>query len=180
MRRLARLAFLLPFLLLPAAGGHGAGGQKPWLAGMYAEFCGFSPGTGLPAATYLAAGLFGEPLALPVLNPALSCGLLLPVAPPASEGIRLQIAGELTIVDLPAAFVKRRFYISGCFSPALGAQYLFQPETRAGSFSVVFSPLRFRAADAVFSFCSFQLFLAESAQPAGWGLTLFRAALFLL
>jgi hypothetical protein len=180
MRRLTVLGFLLPFLLLPAPWGHGVGAQKPWLAGVYAGFCGFSPATGLPAAAYLATGLFGEPLAIPVLNPALSCGLLLPVAPPVGEGFRLQFAGELTLVDLPAAVVKRRFYVSTCYSPALGVQYLFHPVVRAGSFSVVLSPLRFRAADGVFAFCSFQLFLAEDAQPAGWGVTLFRAALFLL
>lgn len=186
MRRLnapalpALLVLLALLALLSAANAGALGPRKPWFGGVYAGFCGFSEPTDLPAAAYLEAGVFVEPFAARFLNPALSCGLLLPVSPPEPEGLRLQLGAELSLLDLPAPLIKRRFYSSGAFSPAVGGEYLLHPGTGAQSFAVVFSPLRFRVADAVFSLGSLRLFLGERGRPAGWGLTLFRAALFVL
>lgn len=181
MRPIGARALVLLALLLPAAESRGAGGagaEKPWLAGLYAGACGFSPRTAPPAAEYLAAGLFAEPLPVRRLNPLLSAGLLLPIAPFRPDAIYWQVGGELALFDLPIAGLKRRFYSSACWSPAAGAGWLSGPRLRPGAFSLLLAPLRLRAADGLFSFGELQVFLAEGARPDGWGLTLFKAAVF--
>lgn len=175
-----------PFILLlffclffPATETRALGAQKPWFGGLYTGFCGFSEKTGLPAAEYLAAGLFAEPLNIPVLNPALFCGVLIPLSPANIGGMRVQVAGELSIVEFPVSFLKNRFYITSCFSPGVGAHYLFALDYSTSAFSVLIAPLRVRVGDGVFTIGSIELFLAEGTGVRGWGFTLFKAALFL-
>jgi len=171
------LLLLALFLLVTPAGALGA--EKPWFGGLYTGFCGFSEQTRLPAAEYLAIGLFAEPLAIHVLNPALSCGFLLPLAPANSEGLRMQVALELTLVDLPASFLKNRFYISSCWSPGLGVECLITSDFHAARFAILAAPLRCRVGDGVFTIGSIQLFLDKGARLPGWGIMVFKASLFL-
>ena len=179
MRRIPVTLLLLLSLFFPANEISALGADKPWFGGLYTGFCGFSEQTGLPEAEYLAAGLFAEPLSIPVLNPALLCGVLLPLSPADIYGMRVQVAGELTIVDLPVSLLKKRFYITSCWSPGVGAHYLFTFDRRTSAFSVLIAPLRFRVGDGVFTFGSIELFLFRGAESQGWGFTLFKAALFL-
>jgi hypothetical protein len=177
--RMTRILLVL-VLLLPAGRSEALGARKPWWTGLYAGTCGFSEATGLPEAEYLATGIFIEPLSIRLLNPALFCGILLPIAPFQVEGVRFQFGGELTLVDLQARALKDYFYNTICFSPALGAEYLLSPDLRSASFDLSISPLRFRAGDGVFTVCSLHLFLDQGPRFGGWGLMLFKAALFLL
>jgi len=179
MRRITVILLLLLSLFFSVNETSALGAEKPWFGGLYTGFCGFSEKTGLPAAEYLAAGLFAEPLSIPVLNPALLCGVLLPMSPADIGGMRVQVAGELTIVDLPVSFLKKRFYITSCWSPGVGAHYQFTFHQRTSAFSVLIAPLRFRVGDGVFTFGSIELFLFRGAELQGWGFTLFKAALFL-
>ena len=179
MRRIPIMLVLLLCLFSPANETFALGAQKPWFGGLYTGFCGFSGQTGLPAAEYLVAGLFAEPLNLPVLNPALFCGALVPLSPANTGGMGIQVAGELTVVDLPISSVKNRFYISGCWSPGVGAEYLFIFEHRSSAISLLVAPLRYRVGDGVFTFGSIELFLSDGVELQGWGFTLFKAALFL-
>jgi hypothetical protein len=178
-RRTPVILLLLLCLFFPANETCALGAEKPWFGGLYTGFCGFSEQTGLPAGEYLAAGLFAEPINIPALNPALLCGVLIPLSPANTGGMRVQVAGELTIVDLPVSFLKNRFYISSDWSPGVGAHYLFTFDSRASWFSVLIAPLRFRTGDAVFTVGSIELFIAANAGLQGWGFTLFKAALFL-
>ena len=171
---------LLAVLLFPAASGRSLGQESPWWAGLYAESCGFSERTGLPAAEYLAFGAFIEPLSLPLLNPSLYCGLLLPVAPFRDGGTRYQIAGELTLFDLEVRALERCFYTSLCWSPALGTELLVEPDFHDFSFTLLLAPLRVRAADALISVGSVQLFMEPGFRLRGWGFALFKTAVFLL
>jgi hypothetical protein len=173
------MLLLLLSLLVSVKELSAVGADKPWFGGVYTGFCGFSKQTGLPAAEYLAIGLFAEPLSIPVLNPALFCGVLFPVAPPNTDGMRVQIAGELTIFDLPVSFLKNRFYITSSWSPGVGAQYLFAFDHRPSSFSALIAPFRVRVGDGVFTICSIELFLARGVGLQGWGFTLFKTSLFL-
>lgn len=179
MQRIPVMLMLSLSLLFSVNEARALGAEKPWFGGLYTGFCGFSEQTELPAAEYLAAGLFAEPLSIPVLNPALLCGVLIPLSPADIDGMRVQVAGELTIVDLPVSFLKNRFYITGCWSPGVGAQYQFTFDRRTSAFSVLIAPLRFRAGDGIFTFGSIELFLFRGVELQGWGFTLFKAALFL-
>jgi hypothetical protein len=179
MRRIPVILLLLLCLFFPADETCALGAEKPWFGGLYTGFCGFSEQTGPPAGEYLTAGLFAEPLNIPVLNPALLCGVLIPLSPANTGGMRVQVAAELTIVDLPVSFLKNRFYITSCFSPGVGAQYLFALDYSTSAFSVLIAPLRIRVGDGVFTVGSIELFLEEGTGARGWGFTLFKAALFL-
>jgi hypothetical protein len=179
MRRIPIILLLLLSLFFPGNETCALGVEKPWFGGLYTGFCGFSEQTGLPAAEYLVAGLFAEPLSISVFNPALLGGVLIPLSPANTGGMRVQIAGELTIVDLPVSFLKNRFYITSCWSPGVGAQYLFAFDHRPDSFSVLIAPFRVRVGDGVFTFGSIELFLSDGVELQGWGFTLFKAALFL-
>ena len=173
------LVLAAALLVLPAARAPGLGTEKPWLGGVYAGTCGFSEPTGLPAAEYLAVGLFLEPFSLPALNLAAGGGFLLPLAPWGVDGVRLQLMGDLTIVDVPAPGLERIFYNSLCWSPGVGAELLVSLDFATASFALLVSPLRFRAGDGVFTLCSAHLFLEPGPALAGWGLTLFQASLFI-
>lgn len=179
MRRVPVILLLFLSLFIPANESCALGAEKPWFGGLYTGFCGFSEQTGLPAAEYLAVGLFAEPLNNPVLNPALLCGVLIPLSPANTGGMRVQVAGELTIFDLPVSFLKDRFYITSCWSPGVGAEYLFYFNSSTSSFSVLIAPFRFRVGDGVFTFGSIELFLSVGVELRGWGFTLFKTALFL-
>ena len=178
----SRIASLLVVLLLlvPVGRGEALGAKKSWWIGLYAESCGFSEATRLPEAEYLATGVFCEPFSIRVFNPALFCGILLPIAPFQGEGVRFQLGGELTLIDLPAEALQDFFYNTICLSPALGAECLLKPDLSSALFDVIISPLRFRAGDGVFTLCSLHLFLEPGPRFGGWGFMLFKAALYLL
>ena len=140
---------------------------------------GFSGDTGLPAAEYWSAGLFLEPLSLPVLNPALHAGVLLPISNWDRRGVRWQLGGELSVVEVPAPLLKPLFYNEINWSPGTGVEALVLPDFSAATAAVLIAPLRFRAGDGVFSLCAAYLLFELSEGYVGWGITLFRAALFL-
>jgi hypothetical protein len=179
MRRLAVTLSILLSLLAWAAPADALGAEKPWFGGVYSGFSGFSEQTGLPAAEYLALGLFAEPLAIHVLNPALCVGLLLPLSPATDGALRLQFALDLTLVDIPVSFLKNRFYLSSCWSPGLGAECLVPFDFATARFAFVAAPLRARVGDGTFTIASVALLLDQEARLQGWGITLFKASLFL-
>ena len=181
--RYVRVSTLLVYLALaslfapPPAEPLGA--EKPWFGGLYAGTCGFSESTGLPAAEYWSIGLFVEPLSLPALNPALHAGILLPISPWDKTGVRWQLGGEISIFDLPVPGLKHLFYNEIHWSPGTGAEALASIDFSTVSVAVLIAPLRFRAGDGVFSICTGHLVIDPAEGFAGWGITLFRAALFL-
>jgi hypothetical protein len=179
MRRFAVCAFALLYLLVWAFPANSLGAEKPWFGGIYTSFRGFSEQTGLPAAEYMAVGLFAEPLAIHILNPALGIGLLLPLSPSTDGGLRLQLALDLTLADIPVSFLKNRFYLSSFWSPGLEAECLIPFDFDTARFALVGSPLRARSGDAVFTVASVALLLDQEARLKGWGITLFKASLFL-
>ena len=179
MRRIAVRAFALLSLLVGAVPANPLGVEKPWFGGVYTSFRGFSEQTGLPAAEYLTVGLFAEPLAIHVLNPALGIGLLVPLSPATDGGLRLQLALDLTLVDIPVSFLKNRFYLSSSWSPGLEAECLVPFDFATACFTLVVSPLRARTGDGMFTIASVALLLDQEARLQGWGITLFKASLFL-
>jgi hypothetical protein len=179
MKRLAAASLALLSLVLAAAPVRALGAEKPWFGGVYSGFSGYSEATGLPAAEYMAFGLFAEPLAIAFLNPALHCGLMFPLSPATSGGLHLQVALDLTIADIPAAFLKRRFYLTSRWSPGVGAECLVPIDFADAHFALLVSPLRVRAGDGTFTIASVELFLDREARFQGWGITLFKASLFL-
>jgi hypothetical protein len=178
--RVSRLLTLLALVsLFTSPSAESLGTEKPWFGGLYAGTCGFSESTGLPAAEYCSVGLFIEPLSLPAFNPALHAGVLLPITPWDKRGVRWQLGGELSIFDLPAPRLKHLFYNEINWSPGTGAEALANLDFSAASVNVLIAPLRFRAGDGVFSLCTAHLVFDPAKGFAGWGITLFRAALFL-
>lgn len=179
-RRAVPLVALALLALITGAAPAGAlGAEKPWFGGVYGAFSGFSADSGLPAAEYLNLGVFAEPLAIRVLNPALGCGLLLPLSPCVSGAVRLHVALDLTLVDVPTAVMKNRFYLSSCWSPGLGAECLVPLDFHTARFALCAAPLRVRVGDGTFAIASVQLLLDQEARVQGWGITLFKASLFL-
>ncbi|MBN1836274.1 MAG: hypothetical protein JW820_10515, partial [Spirochaetales bacterium] len=124
MRRAVPALRILTVLIVSAVPAAALGPEKPWFGGVYSGFSGFSSQTGLPAAEYLSVGLFAEPLAVPVLNPALGVGVLLPFSPCTEGALRLQFILDLTLADVPVSFLQKRFYLASRWSPGLSAECL--------------------------------------------------------
>jgi hypothetical protein len=179
MSLMRNLALLLSLLLWAAPFGRCLGEAKPWAGGFFAESGGYAEPSFLPSATCLSAGLFLEPLALPALNPAVSAGILLPVAPYQADALVLRANLALTLFDARLSWLRRTFYAALAWSPAVGAGLLYRLDGSVFRFTLSASPLRLRAGDAVFTLCSPELLLDPQGSPRGWGLGLFQAALFL-
>ena len=109
---------------------------------------------------------------------ALFMGIITPIAPPHSGGLHYQLTGELTLFDLPAAILGKVFFESLCWSPGLAAECLLSRDLRAGTWTLLLSPFRIRAGDGVFALCALQLFIENPLAIRGWGIVLFKAALF--
>jgi len=179
MRRSAVGVLALLVFLACAAPAGALGADKPWFGGVYGAFRGFSADSGLPAAEYLTLGLFAEPLAINVLNPALGVGLLLPLSPAGSGALALHAVLDLTVIDLPTALFRNRFYLSSCWSPGVAVECLVPLDFASARVGLCAAPLRARLGDAVFAVASVQLLFGPEARLQGWGITLFKASLFL-
>ena len=178
MRRAALAALVLAAVLGSTAPAGALGPEKPWFGGVYAGFSGFSGAVDLPPAEYLALGFFAEPLSIPVLNPSFGVGLLMPLSPVASGAFRLQFVLDLTLVDVPASFLRSRFYLSSRWSPGLAAECLVPFDFAGALFAFWAMPLRVRVGDGTFAIASVALLVDQEARVQGWGITLFKASLF--
>jgi hypothetical protein len=172
-------ALFLAILIAAPSNGRCLGQAKPWTGGFFLESSGYADTAFLPAASCLGAGLFLEPLALPTLNPCLLTGILLPVAPCRRDAMAVRSALALTLFDARLSWLRRTFYASLAWSPALEAGLLYRADGSALRFTLAASPLRLRAGDGLFTLGSLGLLLDEQGSPRGWGLVLFQAALFL-
>jgi hypothetical protein len=179
MMRRTLFRFSLFVLLVPGAAAGGLGPAKPWYGGMYVQTSGYSESTGLPAASWFGAGVFFEPLDIPVLNPLLAAGLVLPVAPCRASATRLELTGELTLFDSRLPLLAWVSYAALRWSPAVGLDFQLSLADGESSWSLLAFPVRIRAGDAIFTLGGVQLFFQGRDPWEAWGVVLFKAMLFL-
>jgi hypothetical protein len=179
MRYRAVSILIAVLLLLSVLQCRALGQNKSWWGGFYIGTAGFSRQSGLPDAEYLSFGLFAEPLDFRLFNPALFLGIITAIAPPQSDGLYYQLTGELTVFDLPTAALSKVFFESLCWSPGLAFECLLSRDLRDSAWTLLLSPLRVRAGDGVFTVCALQLFIEPPFAFGGWGIVLFRTALFI-
>jgi hypothetical protein len=166
-------------LLLSGVRSHSLGHDKPWWGGLYVGTAGFSRQSGLPDSEYLSFGVFVEPLDIRMFNPALFLGTITAIAPPQPQGLRYQLTGELTLFDLPAATLSKFFFENLCWSPGLAVECLLSRDLGSSAWALLLSPLRIRTGDGLFTVCALQLFIEPPFAFGGWGIVLFRTALFI-
>ncbi len=155
-------------------------GAQVWTGGYRYGLAGYDGSNPFSSAEYLELGLFIEPFNWRMLNPRMALSAQIPLVPPGSEPVWLDLQVEiplLIIKDNPLDALLRH---ESDFIPSLQVEAMFSPWASSEVFIVVAAkPFSWFFGDKTVTLLSPRMYWNLQSAQLGWGLRLFEISQFL-